>query len=406
MWGRYYWGKKTTDSGDHEGCLGIVVLFAWLSSKEKHVKPYLNLFSSLHWSSFVCHSEFATLFFPDKAASLADGVIKELAKELKKKPMPVVFASFSGGPKGCTYKVLQLINGVCKGQLAQDDYQLVRDCLCGLIFDSSPVDFKSDIGTKFILHPTVLKISRPPRVLSWMAGAVASGLDTLFIRNFEEQRADFWQTLYNSANVGPFLILCSEDDDLAPYSVIADFVKQLEERGADVSLMSWKSSRHVGHYKYYPDEYRSCVADLLQKAVALYSSRKELNGLLTALKEPSSNIPSSIHNPHKTASTLNKSLTRAPIDPVNQYSLPSSMEYEENQGETKPDLLPTQSEHNFKLSGVLGQVLFDVCDPKDVEGWDLNLSLPIDGRNSHMLANLSSNYTSLNPIKCIRRSRL
>ncbi|KAF3338055.1 hypothetical protein FCM35_KLT18642 [Carex littledalei] len=405
MWGRYYWGERSDHGGDG-GSIGIVVLFAWLSSKERNVKPYLNLFSSLQWNSFVCHSEFATLFFPEKAASLADGVIKELVKELKRRPMPVVFASFSGGPKGCTYKVLQLINGRCKGQLNPDEYQLVRNCLCGLIFDSSPVDFNSDLGTKFVLHPTVLKISRPPRVLSWMARALASGLDALFIKKFEEQRADFWQTLHASANVGPILILCSEDDDLAPYSVISDFAKHLEELSADVRLTSWNNSPHVGHYKYHPDEYRSCVSDLLQKAAIVYSSRRELNGQSAGLVESSNSLPNSILNLHRTASTFNERLKRSPIHPADQYTLPSSMEYEENQEETKPGLLQTESALNFKLSGVLGQILFDVSDPQDVEGWDLNLHLPINGRNSHVFPNLHPNNPGFNPMKYIRRSRL
>lgn len=80
----------------------------------------------------------------------------------------------------------------------QDEYQLVRDCLCGQMYDSSPVDFVSDLGTRFILHPSVLKLSEPPRVLSWTAKGVASGLDTLFISKFEEQRKEYWETLYSS----------------------------------------------------------------------------------------------------------------------------------------------------------------------------------------------------------------
>lgn len=80
----------------------------------------------------------------------------------------------------------------------QDDYWLVKDCLCGHIYDSSPVDFTSDLGTRFVLHPSVLKRPHPPRVVSWMAKALATGLDSLFIRRFEAERADYWQTLYSS----------------------------------------------------------------------------------------------------------------------------------------------------------------------------------------------------------------
>lgn len=82
------------------------------------------------------------------------------------------------------------------------------------------------------------------------------------------------------------------------------------------------------------------------------------------------------------------------------------MEYEENQEETKPVLLQTESALNFRLNGVLGQILFDVSDPQDVEGWDLNLHLPINGRNSHVFPNLHPNNPGFNPMKYIRRSRL
>jgi len=36
-------------------------------------------------------------------------------QELKVKPLPTVLASFSGGSKGCMYKVIQLLDGRCEG---------------------------------------------------------------------------------------------------------------------------------------------------------------------------------------------------------------------------------------------------------------------------------------------------
>ena len=90
------------------------------------------------------------------------------------------------------------INRLIFSSLLKDVYQLVRDCVCGQVFDSTPVDFTSDLGTRFVLHPSVLKMSQPPRVVSWVAKAFASGLDTLFLNRFEEQRSEYWQTLYSS----------------------------------------------------------------------------------------------------------------------------------------------------------------------------------------------------------------
>ncbi|TKW01787.1 hypothetical protein SEVIR_8G201700v4 [Setaria viridis] len=396
MWGRHYWGGGRRPD---PAAAGVVVMFAWLSSQERHVRAYVELYAARGWACLVCHSDFPTLFFPEKAAMLADRVLGELVKELKIRPVPVAFASFSGGPKGCTYKVLQLIERRCKGQLSLDEYQLVRDCLCGQMYDSSPVDFVSDLGTRFLLDPSVLKMSEPPRVLSWMAKGVASGLDALFINKFEEQRKDYWETLYSSVNVGPILILCSEDDQLAPYSVVENFAKRLLELGGDVNLVKWHSSPHVGHYKYHPEEYRTAVTELLMKASALYMSRRQLNGYEVGTSEHS-DMPPSISDHRRTAASSNNRLRRAPIDPMDQFFLPSSMEYHESSEGPKPELFNMPSVESLSLHGVLGQVMYDVCVPKNVEGWDLK---PSASRHMHTVAR---RHSSFNPMKCVRRSRL
>jgi len=293
----------------------------------------------------------------------------------------------------------QLIERRCKGQLSTDEYQLVRDCLCGQMYDSSPVDFVSDLGTRFLLDPSVLKMSEPPRVLSWMAKGVASGLDALFIKKFEEQRKDYWETLYSSVHVGPILILCSEDDQLAPFSVIENFGQRLLELGGDVNLVKWHSSPHVGHYRYHPEEYRAAVSELLMKASALYMSRRQLKGYEVGTSEHG-DMPPSISNHQRTAATSSDRLRRSPIDPTDQFFLPSSMEYHESSEGPKPELFNMPSVESLSLNGVLGQVLYDVCVPKNVEGWDLKPSA-----SSHMHT-VARRHGSFNPMKCMRRSRL
>ncbi|XP_042964245.1 uncharacterized protein LOC122298521 isoform X4 [Carya illinoinensis] len=214
-----------------------------MSSQERHVKSYVELYGSLGWNSLVCHSEFLNMFFPEKATSLAVHVLNELAQELKIRPCPVVLASFSGGPKACMYKI---IDGKCGGQENLDDFRLVRYCISGYIYDSSPVDFTSDLGTRFVLHPTVRTMSHPPRLASWIAHSISSGLDTLFLSRFESQRAEYWQTLYSSISMkAPYLIFCSENDDLAPCEVICYFTQRIQELGGDVKLVKWKESAHV-----------------------------------------------------------------------------------------------------------------------------------------------------------------
>ncbi|KAL6982892.1 hypothetical protein U1Q18_016286 [Sarracenia purpurea var. burkii] len=162
----------------------------------------------------------------------------------------------------------------------EDVYRLVRDCVSGHIYDSSPVDFASDLGTQFVLHPTILKMSKPPRLASWIANGIASSLDFLFLSRLESQRADYWQTLYASVSMGaPYLIFCSEDDDLAPHQIICNFAQRLQDLGGEVKLVKWNSSPHVDHYRHYPTEYKAAVTELLGKAAVIYSHRiRQLEG--------------------------------------------------------------------------------------------------------------------------------
>ncbi|KAL6890104.1 hypothetical protein ACP4OV_008867 [Aristida adscensionis] len=407
MWGRHYWGGGRRPSGAAgggagAGAGGVVVMFAWLSSQERQVRAHVELYAALGWACLVCHSDFLTLFLPEKAAMLADRVLGELVKELKVRPVPVVFASFSGGPKGCTYKVLQLIERRCEGQLSRDEYQLVRDCLCGQMYDSSPVDFVSDLGTRFLLHPSVLKMSEPPRVLSWMAKGVASGLDTLFISKFEEQRKEYWETLYSSVHFGPILILCSEDDELAPCAIVQKFGRRLLELGGDVNLVKWHHSTHVGHYKHHPEEYRAAVTELLMKASSVYMSRRQLNSCEAGNSEQI-DMPRSHSVLRRTATSSTGRVSRAPIDPTDQFFLPSSMEYHESGEGPKPELFNMPSVESMNPQGVLGQVLYDVCVPKNIEGWDFKPAASINGRHMYSVAR---RHSSFNPMKCVRRSRL
>ncbi|KAI8549887.1 hypothetical protein RHMOL_Rhmol06G0060100 [Rhododendron molle] len=415
MWGnggRYYWGRRE-GGGKVEG---IVVVFAWMSSQERHVKSYVELYSSLGWNSLVCHSQFLNLFFPNKATTLAFGILNELVEELKIRPCPVVFASFSGGPKACMYKVLQIIEGKCEEHLNLDEYRLVRDCVSGHIYDSCPVDFTSDLGSRFVLHPTVLKMSQPPRLASWIANGIASSLDTLFLSRFESQRAEYWQTLYASVSMGaPYLILCSEDDDLAPYQIIFNFAQRLQDLGAVVKLVKWNSSPHVGHHRHYPIDYKAAVTELLGKASIIYSHRiRLLEGEGMGFEGPHDEISEPFYQLKKAAINSDNSFQRVALELNDHFFVPSSVEYHEDtvigpvQDEHKGGLIHIPKPSSINAHGVLGQILFDVCVPENVEGWDVRSS-PSLSRPPFPSSRWHSPLNPIrcrNPIKCIRRSRL
>ncbi|RDX67409.1 hypothetical protein CR513_53723, partial [Mucuna pruriens] len=393
MWGfggRYFWGRKVA----REKADGIVVVFAWMSSEDKHLMKYVDLYASIGWNSLVCHSQFLNMFFPEKAAILAVDILNELVEVLKIRPCPVVFASFSGGAKACMYKILQ------------DDYQLVRDCVSGYIYDSSPVDFTSDLGVRFLLHPTVLKLSHPPRFASWVANGIASGLDSLFLSRFESYRAEYWQTLYSTINMKvPYLILCSENDDLAPFQVISNFFQRLKDLGADVKLLKWSASPHVGHFRHHPNDYKAATIEILGKAVAIYRDKNRriedeklgIEGTKDEITDPFCELRKAA-----TTSTSFQGFALAPGD----SSSSSSMEYYVGKDvgaiadERKGGFIRLPSRSSINAHGVLGQILFDVCVPKNVEDWDIR------SNSKNALLAGTRKHVPFNPIKCIRRSSI
>jgi len=399
MWpgcgGRFYWAPESAPPGQARG---VAVLFAWVWSDEAQLRPFVELYSSLGWRCLVCHPDLVALYLSEKAISLATGVITELVKELKIKIVPIVLASFSGGSKGCMYKVIQLLDGICEGDAIMKDYRLVRNCICGQIYDSSPVDFVSDVDAQFVQKPADGNSSQPTILHSWMAKALASVMDTLFPSRIEAQRAEYWHTLYSAAGLGPVLLFCSEADNLAPCYIICGFARRLIELGTEVKLMKWNSSQHVGHYNSHETEYRTAVDDMLKKALLTFCHRSQLYDSNMA-GDREYKIAHSVCSLHNAAANSNESLRGVPNSPSDHFFLPSSKDHDESQEPGSHMSHPPCMEPK----GVLGQILFDVCVPRNVEGWDIKPTVSPNGRPTFASARQLGPF---NPIRYFRRSRL
>lgn len=78
------------------------------------------------------------------------------------------------------------------------NYQLLRNCISGHIYDSGPVDVTSDFGIRFALHPAIIKVPGPSMFFSGIAKCIASGFDALYLTRLESLAAEHWQALYSS----------------------------------------------------------------------------------------------------------------------------------------------------------------------------------------------------------------
>nr|GMC70197.1 Transmembrane protein like [Ipomoea batatas] len=402
--GRIFWVERA-----EQKVKGIVVLFAWVSIQESHLKNYTNLYSSLGWNSLVCFADFLNPYIHERATSLAFSVACELVEELKCRPCPVVLAAFSGGSKACMYKFFQIIEGACEAQLNLEESRMVANCIAGQMFDSGPVDFTADFGARFAVPPTLLKVPGSAKLVSMVARGFTSGMDALFLTRFGSQNTEYWQTLYSTVSFeAPFLILCSENDDLASFQMVSEFAQRLQDTGGSVRIVKWKSSPHVGHFKSDPIQYRAAVTELLASAVSVFNHKiQKLGDRMEGIHDDVSDLICDLQN---AAVDSNESLRRVALGPNDHFFLPSSAEYrnsrdygcQQEQKEKEKENTPHRPNLSINAHSVLGQILFDACVPKNVEGWDIKFSSsskghPFTSRRKHSPQNAK---------KCLIRSRL
>ncbi|KAL7125307.1 hypothetical protein ABFS83_14G108800 [Erythranthe nasuta] len=368
--GSFYWVRNR---GEEFQSKGIIVVFAWVSITGAQLNEFVGLCSSLGWNSLVCRSDYLNPFFPDRATSLAFAVLNELAKELRGGLCPVVLATFSGGSKACMYKVLQIIEGCAEVELDMEDSRLVSSCISGQIYDSDPIEFTNDLGARFALPHSILKIPGTSKLVSLFAKGVTSSLDSLFLTRFGSQRAEYWQTLYSSVGLGaPFLILCSDNDDVAHFSTLCTFVQRLQDMGGNVKVVKKSVSAHPDHSHHH----RSAVTEFLEQAVSVFSDKIQRLGQKSHIDDEISDLICDLQN---AAVDSNQSFQRVAVGPMDHFFIPSSSSESSPQKETKDRSSPNRTIPRMCTNTVLGQVLFDVCVPKNVEGWDIKFSGSLNG---------------------------
>lgn len=283
---------------------------------------------------------------------------------------------------------------------------MIRNCISGQIYDSGPVDFTSDLGARFALHRTILKMPGSAKLAALVAKGITSSLDALFLTRFGSQSTDYWQTLLSSTNLGaPFLILCSENDDFVPFPSIYNFCQELQEAGANVKVVKWKSSPHAGHYNHYPIQYRDATKELLEESLSTFIRKIQRYGERTSMEAVHDVILDIICDLQNAAVNSNQSLQRVARGPSDYFFLPSfgDLGSSREEGRERKEKSPSTFNPRISAQGVLGQILFDACVPKNIEeGWDIKFSGSLNGQpyaSAHRRLPLSA-------IKFIGRSRL
>ncbi|KAL0384196.1 UNVERIFIED_CONTAM: hypothetical protein Sradi_2813900 [Sesamum radiatum] len=178
----------------------------------------------------------------------------------------------------------------------------------------------------------------------------------------------------------PFLILCSENDDVAPISTQYNFAQRIQELGGNVKVVKWSTTAHLGHYKHESVQYMTAITELLEQAVSTFSEKIQKLEKKSHFDDMHDEISELICDLQNAAVHSNQSFRRVAVGPNDHFFLPSSSECQDRKEfGSVPEDRQERSPHPLSPNSVLGQILFDVCVPKNVEGWDIKFSGSLNG---------------------------
>ncbi|KAG6422650.1 hypothetical protein SASPL_113027 [Salvia splendens] len=99
--------------------------------------------------------------------------------------------------------MVQFIEGCSDMELSLEDSRILANCISGQIYDSDPIEFTKDLGARFALRRSILRMPGLSKLVSLVA---------------------------------------KENDDVAPCSTVCDFAQNLQDLGADVKLVNCDTS--------------------------------------------------------------------------------------------------------------------------------------------------------------------
>lgn len=138
----------------------------------------------------------------------------------------------------------------------------------------------------------------------------------------------------------------------------------------------------------------------------IFSQRiQKLEWEMTGMEGMHDEISELICDLQKAAVNSNESLRRVAVEPTDHFFLPSSAGNQngtDSGDEQKERSLSLSKPPSLSAHSVLGQVLFDVCVPKNVDGWDIKFCGSLNGQP---FASARRNSPPRS-IKGLRRSRL
>lgn len=222
----------------------VVLIFAWLNAKQKHLIKYAELYTEQGYDVVVTQLTPWQLLWPMKGSQL---VAADIVKFLKNNEFKngLIFHGFSVGG---------YLWGECLVHILRDlpTYQVVLDRVKGQIWDSAADITEIPEGVPramFPRNPTLQNALR--KYMIYHMKAFHEPATSHYIRSS--------QMFHTNQLRCPALFLVSKTDPVGTELANSRVRDNWENNGVKCTFKVWDRSPHVGHFRKHPEEYTELV---------------------------------------------------------------------------------------------------------------------------------------------------
>jgi len=234
----------------------LVVLLGWMGCKHQVLTKYSNFLEDAGYPTvraILPTSLVFSLNVSPRRTWTAD-LLKFIAVIQKGCPArPVIFYAFSNGGAFVVEQLSQLFHD-------KKDWWQNQDCnpVRALIFDSAPCYLHVSSGAKaFGEGKTCL--------LRWLFVALFIGSICITSVVDPFRHSNFWRTMATAFPAAPVLHLYSADDHLCDVQELETLIARKKAAGYDLTAVRWETSKHCGHLRCHPMEYKASVLQFLSR---------------------------------------------------------------------------------------------------------------------------------------------
>ena len=272
-------GRTGTGTGTGNANTPLILHLTQFTPKRSHIQKYQRLFSEdLGLDVLTCRAASPVdVFIPSRGLKLARLILDFLLKDNEKngRRTSIIFALYSGASKTTYWPLLKLLR-------SDETYNEIREAIDGQIFDSCPIEFRSDEGLKFLsrgLEGFRGVFSKPlsDYILYPSLKMFSIVLDTAMQREFNKQHKQYWEDITNPPFDVPTLVIFSKEDLIVKSETVQKFCEAMSRRNQKaLQSVEFAKSSHINHVVKYPKEYHSAISNFVSITCGANSIRSKL----------------------------------------------------------------------------------------------------------------------------------